>query len=189
MQNLRLFWAVSLPDQVKEQLGVLMDLMKKGQANAKWVEKYNLHLTVKFLGELPANQRPLLTGAVREALGGTGSFNLMVNGLGFFPSVQRPRILWAGLTGELVRLRELHRLVEDSLTPLGWPPENRRFSPHLTLARLRSLKGVEALTRLVLELADRSAVTMPVPVEELKLMESKLTRQGPIYKVLDRIIL
>ena len=188
MQTLRLFWAVSLPDQVKEQLGVLMDLLQKGQADAKWVEKYNLHLTVKFLGELPANQRPLITNAVKEALAGTGSFNLMVKGLGFFPSAQRPRILWAGLTGELARLRELHRLVEDSLTPLGWPPENRRFSPHLTLARLRSLRGMEALTRLVLELTE-SAAAMPVQVEELKLMESKLTRQGPVYTVLDRIIL
>lgn len=189
MQNLRLFWAVSLPDQVKKQLGMLMDLMKKGRADAKWVEKDNLHLTIKFLGELPANQLPLLIGTVREAVSGTGSFNLMVKGLGFFPSAQRPRILWAGLTGELDRLREVHHLVEDSLAPLGWPPENRRFSPHLTLARLRSHKGVETLTRLVPELANRCAVDMPVPVEELKLMESKLMRQGPLYTILDRIIL
>lgn len=189
MQNLRLFWAVSLPDQVKEKLGVLMDLMKKERADARWVEKHNLHLTVKFMGDVPANLLPQLTGAVKLAVSGTGSFNLLVRGLGFFPSAQRPRILWAGLTGELDRLQEVHRLVQESLIPLGWPPENRRFSPHLTLARLRSLQDVEKLTSLVPELADRFTVNMLVPVQELQLMESKLTRKGPIYTVLDKIIL
>lgn len=189
MNNLRLFWAINLPGSARASLGALVGQLRGVPADAKWVEEHNLHLTVKFLGDVPADSVAQLTAVVREAVSGTEQFSLNIQGLGFFPSATRPRIMWAGLAGDLDKLQKLHRTVEHSLTPLGYPPEGRRFAPHLTLARFRSARGVEELTGLARQLAARADVPELVAVRQLELMESKLTSQGPVYTVLDKIIL
>ncbi|MEW5952377.1 MAG: RNA 2',3'-cyclic phosphodiesterase [Bacillota bacterium] len=186
MTNLRLFWAINLPVPARAYLGDMISRLRSVPADVKWVEEQNLHLTVKFLGDVPANRIALLTAAVKDAASGAERFSLSIQGLGFFPAASRPRVMWAGLTGDLDKLKKLRRQVEGSLVPLGFAPEDKRFLPHLTLARFRSVRGTEELTGLAGQLAVGTAWG-PVVVKELDLMESKLTSQGPVYTVLDKI--
>lgn len=187
MEQWRLFWAVNLPAPLKAKLASLQEKLKQTNADAKWVEEQNLHLTLQFLGDVDAQKTASLTGNMQNVLDGFPAFRLLLGGLGFFPNARRPRVFWAGITGDLPSLKRLHEQVQKANLLSGFPAEEREFSPHLTLARLRSNRGLSALLKAVEELGDSAADLGELSVTSVDLMKSELSRRGPTYTVLAAI--
>ncbi|MCQ2560139.1 MAG: RNA 2',3'-cyclic phosphodiesterase [Clostridia bacterium] len=168
--KLRLFWAIKLDQKLQTTLPWLE--LKNLPLVAKWVKPEQLHMTLVFLGEVEQKQVPDLIAQVRQKTEGFAPFELQINRLGFFPNAQQPRVFWAGLAGAVKNLRALQAQVLQGVEAVGLPVEKRSFSPHLTLARIKSLSGkIESLPSLNLRW----------PVASLQLFSSQLTPQGSIY--------
>lgn len=176
--DLRCFIALELPDRLKEAVGSMLGELKKSDADVRWVPPENLHLTLKFLGNVPEETVPAILRQVESAAARRRSFKAVLNGVGVFPGRKRPRVVWIGLDGadELVALQGD---VDRNLSSLGFEPEGRAFSPHLTIGRARSQRGMMALmTRL-----DSLAGTLfgEFMVESISIMRSKLSPAGAQY--------
>ena len=181
MGELRLFWALNLPADLKVELAGFQADLKKICPHTKWVEQENLHLTVKFLGTVDSAKVKALTRAVAERTDGLTPFRLEFSGWGTFG---RPaRVLWVGVGGDTAALRDLWMRVEAALLPLGFAAERKGFSPHLTLARFRSSPDQWALRERADALTAARGSWGGFTVDRLDLMQSTLTRQGPVYRV------
>jgi 2'-5' RNA ligase len=167
----RLFVAIDLPDDVKNRIADI----GRDLPGARPVPREQLHLTIRFIGDVDEET----FASAREALAGiTGtSFPLTIKGIGHFPPGKFPRVLWAGLE-ESPPLLKLQQQVELALVEAGIAPDGRRFSPHLTLARL---KETPYATVAHLEEQQRDLVAGPFRVEEFHLYSSTLTRTGAIH--------
>ncbi|HHW43660.1 RNA 2',3'-cyclic phosphodiesterase [Desulfofundulus thermobenzoicus] len=187
MRKLRLFWAINLPENLKEHFFQIQLQLKTSRADAKWVEKENLHLTMQFLGDVETWRVNGLISAATGVLCGRGAFSVQMGGLGFFPHIRRPRVLWMGVREGADRLQFLYAALGSAMATQGFPPGGQAFSPHLTLARLRSDRGVAELIDKVRSLAGLPAITCPVT--SVDLMSSQLYRTGPVYTPLAHISL
>ena len=165
-----------------------MELKRHAAAlSVSWVAPENLHVTVKFLGNVDEARVQSVIDALRTAVRGHAPFDLEVGGLGAFPSATRARVLWAGLIGGTTPLGALAASVEDALAQLGFPREDRPFSPHITLARVREPRRSP-------ELAEALGVTSgrrfgQVAVPDIALMRSDLSPRGARYSTLASIAL
>ena len=189
MEQVRSFIAIELPDELKEGLTQLQAQLKLGKIpSVKWVDPYSIHLTLKFLGNIAVGRIPEVTQAIEEAAQGMSPFHLEVKGLGVFPNVRQVRVAWVGMSGEVDKLSQLQQRIESNLMPLGFTPESRRFTPHLTLARLRdrALPGErERLGQLIAGTKFETVYT--IKVDSINLMRSQLTREGAIYSQLSSV--
>jgi 2'-5' RNA ligase len=183
MEQVRCFIAIGLTDEIKAGLEQLQAQLKSGgQVSIKWVDPYSIHLTLKFLGGVDADKISPITAAMAEAVQGVAPFRLEVKGLGAFPDLRRVQVVWVGVGGEVDKLAHLQQRLESNLAGLGFAPERRRFSPHLTLARVRdraSLYEREGLGRLIA--GTKFEADYSLPVAAVSLMKSQLTREGAIY--------
>jgi RNA 2',3'-cyclic 3'-phosphodiesterase len=172
-----LFVAMDIPDEVRDAIGALAAKLRTTCEDARWTRVEGLHITLRFIGEIPAEKVEM----IKTALAGIPSrapFTLNFRGLGFFPNERRPRVLWAGIEANS-ELRELAAAVETALEPLAIPREERQFSPHLTLARFDTPRGLDAL---------HAAIEKAGPFEfgstiakEFHLYQSVLKRGGAEY--------
>lgn len=171
----RLFVAIRPPEQVRSQLLHLMG----GVAGARWLSDDQLHLTLRFIGEVDRHA----ARDVDATLSGVHHprFSIAVNGLGAFDRRGEPVTLWAGVTPH-EPLRALHKKVDQALVRVGVPPDRRAYMPHITIARLP--RGAGPLGSLL----ERSGgvATPPFAVGEFCLCESRLTPDGPVYTVAGR---
>jgi 2'-5' RNA ligase len=183
MEQVRCFIAIELPDGVKRGLRELQSRLKAdSQAPVKWVDPDNIHLTLKFLGNVATDRMDEITAALTQAVQGTTYLSLEVKELGVFPNPRRVQIVWVGVSGEVEKLARLQQRIESGLRMLGFPPEGRRFTPHLTLARLRDRATPEERARLGQLIADTEFEAAPsFIVDSVNLMKSQLTPEGPIY--------
>jgi 2'-5' RNA ligase len=183
MEQIRSFIAIELSDEVKQAFGRLQSKLKNvGKTPVRWVNPEIIHLTLKFLGDVDTAIIGDITKAVEEAARGVDPFNIEVSGLGVFPNLQGVHIVWVGLSGELEKLNRLQKRIETALTPLGFKPEGRAFTPHLTLGRVRDNARPDerqALGRLVSGTDFKEKYV--ISVKSINLMKSQLTREGPIY--------
>ena len=189
MEKIRCFVAIELPPQIKAQLSALEERLKTGrQPFAKWVNPSSIHLTLKFLGNVSTAKVPEIVEAISSTSEGKSPFNLQLGSLGAFPNWQRPRVVWVGMGGETAKLAGLQRDIETALSPLGFPPESRSFSPHLTLARFREGASPEE-RRGFAEHARAIGPDSPLlfEVDAVVLMRSQLTPSGAIYSRLANI--
>ncbi|WP_027365433.1 RNA 2',3'-cyclic phosphodiesterase [Desulfotruncus alcoholivorax] len=184
MEQKRLFWAICLPENIKRKLFGLQSKLREVPADVKWVEQHNFHLTLKFLGDTRASQVRELTNAVSHSISGTGAFSLELAGIGFFPGPKRPKVIWAGVRGEVEKFKQLHEKVEEAVARLGFTDHSNRFSPHLTLGRTRSLRGSAELVDRAALIAKDLEIIGKIRVDSISLIESQLTRKGPIYTTL-----
>jgi 2'-5' RNA ligase len=181
---MRLFVAIELPPEVKEQLVTL----RTDISGATWVKPPALHLTLRFLGDRidPIRMTPIKT-ALASVKG--APFPLTLRGTGRFPPLKRPgqrkpaRVLWVGIA-EQPALLALQAAVEQALATVDFPPEERAFSPHITLARLKDDGAAEAQSAQVERLLERTKGfrAEPFTVEQFILVSSLLTPQGPNYR-------
>ncbi|MEL7562930.1 RNA 2',3'-cyclic phosphodiesterase [Dehalogenimonas sp. 4OHTPN] len=184
--SIRAFIAVELPEPVKTELAAFQRRLAAEQAaGIKWVSPNGIHLTLKFLGQAAPGQIEAIRAALATAVEPVPAFELGLSGLGAFPNLRRMNVVWCGLSGGLDRLVELQRAVEAEVSPLGFPAENRAFSPHLTLARLREDVSAEARQALAKKLAGtKFEPDLKIPVEDVSLMQSTLLPRGAEYRCL-----
>lgn len=191
MEQIRSFIAIELPHDLKLAISQLQAQLKSGsRAPVKWVNPENTHLTLKFLGNIDFAVIDDIKKALRESVRGIPAISLGAENLGTFPNNIRVQVIWVGLTGELDRLQKLQQRIDKELSPLGFPAEKRAFSPHLTIARLRDRASVNdrrEIGRLVENTIFESSIDFSA--KSINLMKSQLTREGPIYSVLDSVSL
>ncbi len=182
-EDIRAFIAIELPEEIKTKLTEIQDFLKSksGRSPAKWVAPGSIHLTLKFLGGISPDSVAGVTGAMEEAAIGTSPFRLGLKGLGVFPNPRRVQVVWAGLTGDVAALTQLQKDLDTALAALGFAPESRSFTAHLTLARIRdeaSPAEREAIGKLVESTQFEGG---EFGVASFSLMKSQLRREGPIY--------
>lgn len=181
---MRAFIAVELPAHLRRALTLLQRDLAESRADVKWVEEPNLHLTMRFLGEITEEQRQAVEQRLRMAAQTAAPFPSTLSELGAFPSVASPRVVWVGIGEGHDVLRNLAGHVEDDLQRLGLPGEAREFTAHVTLGRVRSPKNrAQLVSRL-----KTAAWTLPPPwtIDHVTLFQSTLTSSGPRYAVLAR---
>lgn len=182
---IRAFLAIDLPESYRESLSELLRVLQRHPADVKWVSAANLHLTLKFFGQITPAQVEAIILALKPVTAATAAFNLGLEQVGGFPNLRSPRVIWLGCRGQLDRLTALHDRLSQALVPLGFPPEERPFTPHLTLGRVRSGRGRQELSATLQEL---KVPELPVfQVEELTLYQSVLKPQGAVYTPLARL--
>ena len=181
---MRLFVAVNFPEALRHAVWAATEPARRAGEAVRWVRPEAMHLTLKFLGEVPEEREAELHAALERAAGGTRGFHLAVGGCGVFPNAERPRVLWIGIAAEPA-LELLQHGVERELAPLGFPTEGRPFRPHLTLGRATRDAGRDDLQRAAERLAQVSYEGM-ARIESLDLMRSTLRPQGAAYDVVHR---
>lgn len=190
MDKIRAFIAVEIPRDVKLLLSQIQSDLKAGcRTPVKWVETQNLHLTLKFLGDTDAGKAAAILTAIEEGTGGIRPLRVKTGEPGVFPNARRPQVIWMGLTGDIQILARLQQGIDSALTPLGFKAENRPFRPHLTIGRVRDSASPaerEDLGRLVSHVTVADQV---FTVDAVHLIQSLLTREGPVYTVLGSVTL
>ena len=182
MEQVRSFIAIELPDELKLELTQLEARLKLGkQPWVKWVDPYSIHLTLKFLGSIAADRIGEITRAMEAAARGIPPFHLEVKDLGVFPNLRRAQVAWVGIGGEVDKLSQLQQRIESNLVPLGFAPESRAFTPHLTLARVRDQASLDERQKFGQLIVSTRFEAGTIEVDAVNLMRSQLTREGAIY--------
>ncbi|MBJ6726122.1 RNA 2',3'-cyclic phosphodiesterase [Geomesophilobacter sediminis] len=167
----RLFVAVDLPRELKEAVaGIFTQL-----PGARWVPAEQIHLTLRFLGEVDAKEVPIIKQCLERVV--FAPFPLVLRGVGHFPPGKYPRVIWVGIDPS-PPLLQLYENIQGALAEAGFPPEERRFSPHVTLARLH---GTPASATESLEAEHRQFCCPPFNVESFVLYSSVLSRTGAVH--------
>ncbi len=181
---MRLFIAIELPEEIKRGIAAIQEKLRKSGADAAWTRPEGIHLTLKFLGEVPDAKVMDIRTALAGAVSGAAGFRLEAAGAGAFPNSRNPRVLWLGVRGDLERLGALQSAVEGAMVKLGFDPEDRAFSPHLTLARIKYIRprfswqqAIEGIRDVQLGAFDAVAVS---------LMKSELKPSGAVYAEVGR---
>jgi 2'-5' RNA ligase len=188
MEPVRSFIAIKLPDELKLRLAQLETELKRDEPpGVKWVSPDSIHLTLKFLGNIAAGRIEAVTGAMEESARGIAPFRLRARGLGVFPNLQRAQVAWVGIDGEVGRLSQLQKQLESNLARLGFTPESRAFTPHLTLARLKNYASLDERQSFGRLIASREFAAGDIEVEAVSLMKSRLTRSEAIYSRLSSV--
>ncbi|HKQ51183.1 MAG TPA: RNA 2',3'-cyclic phosphodiesterase [Pyrinomonadaceae bacterium] len=184
-QELRVFCAVEVPSEVRERAAAHASRLRErfSEVRASWPRAENLHLTLKFLGEIEESRVALLRAAAARAAEKSTAFELTIEGAGAFPPRGAPRVLWLGVKDTSGGLAQLHSRLEDECAGSGFKREERPFHPHLTLARLRAPQGTRALAQFHQETGFDAA---QFPVTELIVMLSELGPRGSRYTPLSR---
>jgi 2'-5' RNA ligase len=157
--------------------------MGRASGTIRWTRAESVHVTLQFLGNVPANLVPQISAAVKEACEGTGPLNLVLGGIGAFPNVGRPRVVWIGIEGDTCRLRALATTIGQRLEPLGYKPD-KPFEPHITLGRVRETVRPDELRAISQALAAQAARNSPktsFTIRSVSLMESHLQPGGSVY--------
>lgn len=182
--HLRVFICIDIPESIKTRLASLQSCLKSTGGEVSWVKPANIHLTLKFLGNVAQSRIAAVCDAVRQAAEVSGPFELEVGGAGGFPSSRAPRVLWVGLTDLPPDLVRLYNAVEDRMFKLGFEREGRKFSPHLTIGRLRSQQNAR-------QLGERITASGFEPEQfsatEVIVMRSNLKPTGAVYTPLEII--
>ena len=188
-EQIRSFIAIELPEEAKEGLARLRKELERDEHKfVKWVDPRGVHLTLKFLGNIPSKRVTEITEAIEGAKQGISPFHLEISGLGAFPSLRQARVFWVGIGGELDKLSRLQQNIDSAFAALGFAKEERSFVPHLTLARIR--QGASPLERRSFGELVGSTVfedKYHVEVGAIRLMRSQLTPAGAIYTCLSAV--
>jgi 2'-5' RNA ligase len=180
MAGIRCFVAIEIPEEVRKAVAQLPQHFRHDARNLRWTRPENIHLTLKFLGDIPEKQLAQVKDSLPEAVSQVRMFSFRVAGLGAFPNLRRARILWAGVHNKDGQLVGLAQRVDDALQAVGIAPEKRHYQPHLTVARVKSsLNGgfAEAFSKYEFEAG-------LVDVRQLVLMRSELRPSGAVYNPL-----
>jgi len=181
---MRSFIAINLPDTIKAEIGAIIERLRNAGPPARWVPAQNLHVTIKFLDEISDAQVKPLIGAITAAIGQTKPFELKLGGFGFFPNERKSRVFWIGIESGFDILKEVARNVDRQTESLGFAPEKRPFSAHITLARLRQPGPAGNLAVAASHVDYHSEA---IQVTGIDLMKSVLSPKGAAYSVLGSV--
>ncbi len=190
MQTIRSFMAIELPNSAKLALTRLRDRFNQliPPNTVRWTNSASIHLTLHFLGDVPTPDLDKIIGAMGQSATTVAPFSLKLEGCGCFPNFYRPRIVWVGVTGKVDPLVKLYQDLGERLKTIGFPPETRPYSPHLTIGRVKDGLTPELLNQLgqQIEQTEVSQIT-PLAVKAISLMQSSLHPTGAVYTQLAEI--
>jgi 2'-5' RNA ligase len=181
---MRTFIVIPLPEDVRLLLGRTQEQLRACKADVRWTAVHSIHLTLRFLGEIDPALLPALIQSLLAETAGQEPFSICLSGLGAFPDLRRPRVIWCGLQGDLVRLGSLQRAVEAACIMAGLPPEDRPFHPHLTLGRVKGKTNLQPLSDYI-KIA--SFPEHEFSAGAFQVYQSVLRPQGAQYHILERI--
>ncbi|KSW11472.1 2'-5' RNA ligase [Pyrodictium occultum] len=184
VERVRAFIAVDIEEPgVVARLVQIRDAFVATGAPMKPVEDQNMHITLRFLGNIPLSMADEIEKVIAEAA--PRRVVIRLRGVGAFPSVARPRVIWVGVSEGAEELERLYREIERGLRRLGFRPEREEFVPHVTLARLKGSRNLDRVVKLLQEMADVEAGE--VVLESVRLKQSILTPRGPVYRTLREV--
>jgi 2'-5' RNA ligase len=186
---MRTFIAIELPKETKEYLVRIQNKLKSSGADVKWVEPANIHLTLKFLGDIDEDTKVKVVSALSIIAAGKESFIASLSSIGAFPSTRSPRVIWAGLSLGDDQVKEIAKQIDSDLEKTGLAKENREFSSHITLGRTRSSKNRIELVKLLNSLSRTQQESLEFWISKITFFKSTLTPKGPIYEALHEAVL
>ena len=182
MEKIRTFIAVRLDSEIRSELASIQDELKKCEVDVKWVKPGGIHITLKFLGYVLESQLKDIFKATDESVKEIRPFTLSFSGLGAFPKLQNPRVIWVGVKEGKEELVRISRNLEEILSQCGFKGEDRPFHPHLTLGRVKSPKNRDSLIKAIE--SEKSCTAGSMEVEEIVVMQSLLKPEGAEYSAL-----
>ena len=180
MSTIRTFIAIEIDPTHKQKLLHLISTLKSSNSDVKWVTEHQMHLTLKFLGNIEETKVQEISDALTSIANSTREFTITLSNIGTFPNAKRPRVIWIGVNKGKNKLKLLAGQIETELEKLDFPKETRDFKSHLTLGRVRSPKNLQNLTKLLTEVSFQSESA--IKINKLILFQSTLTPKGAIYK-------
>jgi len=177
---MRAFIAIEISEEIRSALAQIQSHLKYAGGDVKWVEPHNIHLTLKFLGEISEEKSEKIKSILDEIGKATNPFEITIKDIGAFPKIEYPRVIWVGLDKGANESRVLAEKIDESLSKIGFQKETRPFASHLTIGRVRSSKNKEALKEKIFS-SPQSTVHSPQLISSVILFKSTLTPKGPIY--------
>lgn len=181
---MRAFFCLDLDQPTKDKLRAQIQPLKRLPVDVKWVAPANMHITMVFLGDVDDGLVPDLEVAARQALEETGldsPIDVTLDRLGAFPHVHKPRVVWAGCTSDPEPVKRLATSLEQALEPLGFDSEDRPFTTHVTLGRVKERGRSQGLQDLTEAIESHEPFRYDVEIDRLTLMQSRLGPEGPTY--------
>lgn len=175
---MRTFLAVEVPEQIRKNIDHFIRVEAKRELPIKWVKFENLHITLKFLGEIDDGKKAEILHVMKEIVKKYEPFNTQLSGIGCFPNPTNPRVLWVGVRDGSEMLCDIAGEIEKDLAHLGFKDE-KRFHPHLTIGRIKKFCKIDHILEKMLE-------SEPFSINAVTLFKSTLKPEGPIYTSLDR---
>jgi RNA 2',3'-cyclic 3'-phosphodiesterase len=177
---IRTFIALELPQEIKAYLGEIISGLRQKNKSVKWVQDEGLHITLKFLGSIDEGLVPSLSRELDAIAASFPAAHVSLSRLGAFPDTRRPRVVWAGLSGDTAILADIAAIVDKMCTSFGMEPEKRPFRAHITIGRLK----IPTVVDLAQEIREKGFT-----IKNLMLYKSELTPSGARYSVLHRSVL
>jgi 2'-5' RNA ligase len=182
---MRSFIAIKIPDEIKKNMVTIQEQLKKAKVEASWPRAEGMHLTLKFLGDVPETRITEIVNGLQTAAEGIGQLRLEVKGIGTFPNSQNPRVVWIGISGDIEKLTKLQGAVEDTMARIGLERDKRKFAAHLTLGRIKNIRSRDQWLAVLAELRDRSLSGFDAT--SIYLMKSELKSAGAVYEEMGRV--
>ena len=186
VESKRLFFAIELPSFVKTRLAEIQKELKTTGADVKWVETENIHITLKFLGNVGIDQIKDLNETLNKEFCLEKIFPTQLDRLGCFPSQRSPRVVWAGFKDQDDHLQNIADRLDRGISTLGFQKETRKFQSHATLGRIRSMRNTIALSAKIEEYNNDSK-PLDLTIDNITLFESLLSPKGPTYSVIHQV--
>lgn len=184
---MRTFIAIELPKEIKDILARLQEQLKNAGADVKWVKPANIHLTLKFLGEIDDRKLKEIAQALQDFVKDINVFYIRLFSVGAFPKINSPRVIWVGIDKGDQETKEIVMGLEEKLYQAGIPKEDRPFSSHITLGRVRSGLNRDKLAKILEILSSGFKVRAEFLAGKVTLFKSTLTPQGPIYEAIKEL--
>ncbi len=182
---MRTFIAVEIPNEVRIEIGKLITKLKGLESGVKWVEEKNIHITLKFLGEVKDNDLERLKNLVKDVVAETKIFEVSYEGLGTFPEGKTPRVIWIGIEKGKDELKKIADELEETLSKNGFRKEERDFSSHATIGRVKEKKNIGELKKAIEE--KKNIRFGKSTVSHITIMKSTLSPKGPTYEAIEKI--
>ena len=178
---IRTFIAIPVPESLFLLQENLKNKIVKKTGKVRWMKRDQLHLTLKFVGDTPEESIDDVLGVMQKVAIQMTPFKIFIQGVGCFPKIERPRVMWVGLDGGISKLNQLVTAVHDRLHPLGFPREEKEFHPHITMARA---KYPQKKTPDISSFLNTTYEPIPFRIEKIQFISSELFPNGPVYTIL-----
>ncbi|MFH1102713.1 MAG: RNA 2',3'-cyclic phosphodiesterase [Pseudomonadota bacterium] len=184
-EGIRSFIAFELPEEIRRSIAALSDRLRSFHLKARWIRPESIHLTLKFLGRIDPAQLEPVVHVMQDAVKGVAPFDLSAKGIGVFPGVNRPRVIWVGLSGRKEALIQIQGVLQDRLASIGYQKESRPFQGHLTLGRFKEQINPMELSKALEALG--SFESPPFVLDTITLFQSELKPSGVVYTTLSSV--
>jgi len=183
-ENVRAFIAVELSKAAKDEIERIINSLKDADTNTKWLSSQTMHLTLKFLGSVSPEKVKDITSSIKTISEDITTFNITFSDIGVFPSERRPKVVWVGIKDDNGEVQALSSKVEGAMEKEGFTREDRPFTPHITLGRIKNGKNIDKLMSIT-----KSINVSPIvsTISRIVLFRSELTSKGAIHTPISKI--